>query len=75
MHMTLWKRTYKVCKIKLKRGDCRKMGVKNVYREERTSKKGNQYQVIVFEFENGYKMESFLNNEQQYILADVPLNK
>lgn len=51
------------------------MGVISVYREERTSKKGNQYQVIVFEFENGYKMESFLNNEQQYILADVPVKK
>lgn len=49
------------------------MGVKDVYREERTSKKGNAYQVIVFVFENGYKLESFLNNEQQYILADVPL--
>ena len=50
------------------------MFLKDVYREERVSKKGNSYQVIVFVFENGYKLESFLNNEQQYILADVPLN-
>lgn len=49
------------------------MGVKDVYREERVSKKGNTYQVIVFVFENGYKLDSFLNNEQQYILVDVPL--
>lgn len=51
------------------------MGVKNVYREERISKAQKPYQVIVFEFENGYKLETFLNNEQQYILADLPLKK
>lgn len=51
------------------------MGVKNVYREERMSKAQRAYQVIVIEFENGYKLETFLNNEQQYILADVPLKK
>ena len=51
------------------------MGVKNVYREERISKAQKSYQVIVFEFENGYKLETFLNNEQQYILADVPVKR
>lgn len=51
------------------------MGVKDVYRQERTSKAGNQYQVIVIVFDNDYKLETFLNNEQQYILSDVPLMK
>lgn len=51
------------------------MGVMNVYREERISKAQKLYQVIVFEFENGYNLETFLNNEQRYILADVPLKK
>ena len=52
------------------------MGIKEVYREERISKKsGNKYQMLVIVFENGYKYESFLSNEQQYILKDVPLNK
>lgn len=51
------------------------MGVKDVYRQERTSKAGNSYQVIVIVFDNDYKLETFLNNEQQYILSDVPLMK
>lgn len=51
------------------------MGVKDTYREERVSKAGKSYQVIVIVFENGYKLETFLNNEQQYILSDVPLKK
>lgn len=52
------------------------MGVKEVYRENRVSKKtGNAYQVLVLVFENGYKMDTFLSNEQQYILNEVPLNK
>ena len=51
------------------------MGVREVYREERTSKAGNAYQVLCVVFENGYKYESFLSNEQQYILAEVPLRK
>ena len=52
------------------------MGVKEVYREQRVSKKsGNSYEVIVFVFENGYKFESFLNNEQAFILHEVPVRK
>lgn len=51
------------------------MDVKDVYRQERISKAGNPYQVIVVVFDNDYKLESFLNNEQQYILAGVPLKK
>lgn len=52
------------------------MGVKEVYREERVSKKsGNKYQMLVVVFANGYKLETFLNNEQQYILNEVPLRK
>lgn len=42
------------------------------YRENRISqKKGTLYQVLVLCFENGYKMDVFLSNEQQYILANV----
>lgn len=51
------------------------MGVERVYREERTSKAGRKYQVLCIEFENGYTLEQFLSNEQQYILADVELIK
>lgn len=51
------------------------MGVSNVWRAERVSKAGRTYQVLVIEFENGYKYETFLSNEQQYILADVKLIK
>lgn len=52
------------------------MGVKEVYRVERISKKSDQpYQVLKLVFENGYSMECFLNNEQQYILRDVKLIK
>lgn len=51
------------------------MGVKDVYREVRISKAGNQYQVLCIVFENGYKYENFLSNEQQYILSDVPVRK
>lgn len=51
------------------------MDVRDVYREERTSKAGNNYQVLCVVFENGYKYENFLSNEQQYILADLPLRK
>ena len=51
------------------------MGVKEVYREERISKANRPYTVLVTVFENGYKLVSFLNDEQQYILADFPLKK
>lgn len=49
--------------------------VKEVYREEKTSKKGNVYQVLVVVFANGYKLEQFLNNEQMFILGNIPLKK
>lgn len=50
--------------------------IKEVYRENRVSKKtGNAYQVIVIVFENGYHLETFLNNEQQYILANIPVRQ
>lgn len=51
------------------------MGVKDVYREERVSKAGKSYQVLCVVFENGYKYENFLSNEQVYILSDVPIRK
>lgn len=47
--------------------------IKECYREKRLSKKsGKEYVVLVIEFENGYKLETFLTNEQNFILADVP---
>lgn len=46
--------------------------VKNVYRENRTSKKGNSYQVVVIEFDNGYKLEEFMTNEMMFILGHIP---
>ena len=51
------------------------MGVESCYREQRVSKAGREYQVLVIVFENGYKLETFLTNEQQYVLADVELIK
>lgn len=48
--------------------------IKEVYRENRVSKKtGNVYQVLVIVFQNGYKFEQFINNEQQWALSLVPL--
>ncbi|MBQ3136099.1 MAG: hypothetical protein IJB74_01320 [Clostridia bacterium] len=42
------------------------------YREKRHSeKKGTDYEVLVLIFENGYKMDVFLNNEQQFIIGSV----
>ncbi len=50
------------------------MGVNEVWREKRTSSRtGKDYWVLCTEFENGYKLETFLTNEQVYILADVPI--
>lgn len=48
------------------------MGVSEVYKDNRTSKAGKPYTVLVIVFENGYKLETFLNNEQNFILRDVP---
>ena len=44
------------------------------YRERRVSKKtGTIYEVLVLCFENGFKMDVFLSNEQQFIVAsEVP---
>ena len=42
------------------------------YREKRHSeKKGRDYEVLVLIFENGYKMDVFLSNEQQFIIGSV----
>lgn len=49
------------------------MGIETCYRETRKSNKsGKDYTVLVIVFENGYKLETFLTNEQQFILKDVP---
>lgn len=39
------------------------------YVEERTSKAGNKYFMLVVELPNGYKFESILNREQAYIFS------
>lgn len=49
------------------------MGVECVWRERRTSKAGREYWMLVIQFENGYKLEQFMSNEQQIILAAVPV--
>lgn len=36
--------------------------------EKRTSKAGKDYHVLVVRFKNGYKFESFLNNDQYFII-------
>lgn len=47
--------------------------IKGVYIETRRSTKSNKdYSVLVVEFKNGYKQESFLNNEQMFILNSMP---
>lgn len=51
------------------------MGVKEVYREQKISKAGNPYEQLVVVFENGYAIRTFMNDEQKYILADVPVRK
>lgn len=50
------------------------MKVKECYRQKRVSKKtGSEYEVLVIVFENDYKLEVFLNNEQQFILHSIPV--
>lgn len=39
--------------------------------EKRTSKAGKEYYVLVITWENGYKFETFLNNEQSFIIMNV----
>ena len=49
-----------------------KEGVVSCYREKLISnKKGTEYQVLVLIFENGYKMDVFLTNEQIFIISNV----
>lgn len=36
--------------------------------EEKVSQKGNKYTVMVIVFPNGYKYESYVSNEQIFIL-------
>ncbi len=48
------------------------MKVTDCFREVRTSKSGKPYNVLIVIFENGYQFETFLNNEQAFILKDVP---
>lgn len=37
--------------------------------EERVSKNGRPYKVIILTFSNGYEMVNFLTNEQEYIIS------
>lgn len=44
------------------------------YRENRVSNKsGKIYQVLIVVFPNGYRFESFLNNDQQFLLQEAPI--
>lgn len=38
--------------------------------EERTSKAGKPYHVLVVRFKNGYQIENFLNNDQYFIIQN-----
>lgn len=49
------------------------MDVMEVYKEQKTSKAGNPYEMLHVVFENGYDLKVFLNEEHKIILADVPL--
>lgn len=50
------------------------MGVKECYREIGKSKKnGMEYQMLVIVFENGYVYKTFINDEQKFILKDIPI--
>lgn len=49
--------------------------IKAVYIETRHSTKSDKdYSVFVVEFKNGYKNESFLNNDQLFILGSFATN-
>lgn len=46
--------------------------IKQVVIETRMSQKSQkEYYVLILEFKNGYKHESFLNNEQLFILSTL----
>lgn len=45
------------------------------YRENRvSSKSGKIYQVLIVIFPNGYRFESFLNNDQMFLTSEAPLS-
>lgn len=49
-----------------------KKAVAECFVERRLSKKsGSEYEVLVLEFENGFKMDVFMTNEQKFILSSV----
>lgn len=49
-----------------------KKAVVECYVERRLSKKsGSEYEVLVLEFENGFKMDVFMTNEQKFILSTI----
>ena len=50
-----------------------KMNIKAVI-VEKTSKAGKPYKVLQITFPNGYVFETYLNNEQSYII-ELNLNK
>lgn len=46
--------------------------VKDVRVERRVSKKtNNEYSVLIVEFVGGYRVENFLNQDQQFILQSL----
>lgn len=46
-------------------------GVAECYVMQRKSKNGNEYKVLCVEFSNGYTFETFLNNEQAFIVGSI----
>ena len=49
-----------------------KKAIVEAHMEQRISKKnGSTYIVVVLEFENGYKTDVFLTNEQKFILQPI----
>lgn len=38
---------------------------------DKMSKNGNPYHTLCIEFESGYKFETFLNNEQYFIMSQL----
>lgn len=48
--------------------------VEDVYIETRKAKSGNEYQMLIVKFTSGYCVESFLNNDQKFILSTFDID-
>ena len=43
----------------------------DVFIETRKAKSGNDYQVLIFKFDNDYEVVHFMTNDQKYILSQL----